>query len=93
MHLLGKHSRPWETIPGRRERLSPRCQNNLSAVCDYDRNNYNFAVSAGHFEASVGKALKAIPQNRKGAEGQLRSEPLMFLSLRMSPRACWPPSP
>ena len=37
-------------------------------------------------------SLSAIPQNRKGTEGQLGSEPLMFLSSRMSPRACWPPS-
>ena len=43
------------------ERLSPRCQNNLSAVCDYDRNNYNFAVSAGHFEA-----LSRYMNNRNG---------------------------
>ena len=36
---------------------------------------------------SEAKSPRPLPQNRKGTEGQLGSEPLMFLSSRMSPRA------
>ena len=43
-----------------------------------------------HFSKRSTFSLSA--QNRKGTEGQLGSEPLIFLSSRMSPRACWPPS-
>ena len=40
----------------------------------------------------MGDAVKAAAQNKERPEGYLGSAPLMFVSSRMSPRACRPPS-